>query len=436
MPPAGEGVTAAVKSRSGAAVGGRLALAGAFVAATHLLYDIEIHGLELDVGLPRTYFAITHKRDLDSIAPVPLILAHRGWSALTGDVRFAMRADSMERGFLARIVLRPRWFSRLLRPIGVGPVLHGLGIYPIHSLRIRPAEEWLREALWADGDGRVGEWLAPAFVARLAAALDDDPARLAALPVSRLLAWRYHLPLQAYIGQDIFAGKARRRAERRAVEAVKRTLAEQAEWLWQGGSIYSAPEGKFSPDGRFSPITGGFHRVLRAAPAETRVVPVAITYDYLTTGRMRMFVDLAPAIERAPSLTPRMLDAELRGAWRHAARFHATLLGAGFLAERARAGTSFTTAELAEHVGRRAHELAAAGRHVDTRLLARRGARQRARGFLAAARHHALVRASRDGRWEALPPRPMPPVPLGDVGYPLAPRAYARNELEEMLAEG
>lgn len=411
---------------------GRLALAGGFVAATHLLYDVEIHGLELDAGLPRTYFAITHKRDLDSIAPVPPILAHRGWSALAGDVRFAMRADSMERGFLARIVLRPRWFSRLLRPIGVGPVLHGLGIYPIHSLRMRPVEEWLREALWADGDGRADEWLAPAFVARLAAAVGDDPSRLAALPVSRLLGWRYHLPLQDYIGQDIFTGTARRRAERRTVEAVKRTLAEQAEWLWQGGSIYSAPEGKFSPDGRFSPITGGFHRVLRAAPAETRVVPVAITYDYLTAGRMRMFVDLAPAIEQAPSLAPRALDAVLHEAWRRAARFHGTLLGTEFVAERA--GTSFTAAELAQHLHRRARELAAAGRHVDARLLSRRRAERPARGFLASARQHASVRQTHDGRWEALPPQPMPPVPLGAVGYPLAPLAYARNELEEMLA--
>ncbi|HEX6800240.1 MAG TPA: hypothetical protein VF116_21180 [Ktedonobacterales bacterium] len=425
-----------MKSRSGAAVGGRLALAGTFVAATHLLYDIELHGLEHDAGLPRTYFAITHKRDLDSVAPVPLILAHRGWSALAGDVRFAMRADSMERGFLARMVLRPRWFSRLLRPIGVGPVLRGVGIYPIYSLRIRPAEEWLREALWADGGGTVGEWLAPAFVAHLASAVGDDPARLAEAPVARLLAWRYHLPLQDYIGQEIFAGAARRRAERRAIEAVKRTLAEQAEWLWQGGSIYSAPEGKFSPDGHFSPITGGFHRVLRAAPAETRIVPVAITYDYMTTGRTRMFIDLAPAIERAPSLAPRAFDTALRDSWRQAACFHCTLLGAEFLAERA--GATFTTDELTQDIHRRARALLAAGRHVDERLHSPRGARHRARGFLAYARRHELVRPARDrdGRWDVLPPRPMPPVPLGGVGYPLAPLAYARNELEEMLAEG
>ena len=425
-----------MKSRSGVAAGGRLALAGTFVAATHLLYDIVLHGLEHDAGLPRTYYAITHKRDLDSVAPVPLILAHRGWTALAGDVRFAMRADSMERGFLARMVLRPRWISRLLRPIGVGPILRGIGIYPVYSLRIRPAEEWLRETLWADGGGTVDEWLAPAFVSRVAAAVEDDPARLGELPVARLLTWRYHLPLQDYTGQEIFIGAARRRAERRAVEAVKRTLAEQAEWLWQGGSIYSAPEGKFSPDGRISPITGGFHRVLRAAPAETRVVPVAITYDYMTSGRMCMFVDLAPTIERAPSLPPRDFNAALCDAWRGVARFHATLLGAEFLVDHA--GSVFTTDDLAQHVQRRAHALAALGRHVDERLLSKRGARRRARGFLAYAWRKELARPMRDreGCWEALSPRAMPPVPLGGVGYRVAPLAYACNELDDLLAEG
>jgi hypothetical protein len=423
-----------VKSRNGVAASGRLALTGAFAVATHLLYDIEIHGLEHDAGLPRTYYAITHKRDLDSIAPVPPILAHRGWKALTSDVRFAMRADSMERGFLARLVLRPRWLSRLLWLISVGPVLRGLGIYPIRSLRIRPAEEWLREALEADGDGAVGEWLAPAFVAQLATAVGDDLDQLRALPISRLLTWRYHLPLQPYIGQDIFIGQARRRAERRTIEAVKRTLADQAEWLWQGGSIYSAPEGKFSPDGHFSPITGGFHRVLRAAPAETRVIPIAITYDFITTGQMRVFVDLAPAIEHAPTREPHAFNASLRNAWRQAARFSATQLGAGFVASQA--GTIFSTQDFVRAVQQRAQALAQAGRHVDARLCSPASARGHAGNFLAFARRQGIVRRARGRRWEALPPRPMPHIPLGQVGYPQAPLAYALNELEELLAEG
>ncbi|MFI5273420.1 MAG: hypothetical protein ACHQ4H_10360 [Ktedonobacterales bacterium] len=428
-----------MKSRKGVATAGRLALAVGFAAVTHLLYDIEISGIEHDSGAPRTYYAITHRRDLDSIAPVPLIVAHRGWSGLSGDLRFAMRADSLERGFLARVLPRPRWLSHVLRRLSVGPVLRSVGVFPIESLRISPAERWLRAALANDGDALASQALAPAFVARLAHVAGDDAAALARQRLSWLLRWRYHLALQAYSGPELFAGEAKRRAERRAVAAVKRTLADQAEWLWQGGSLYSAPEGKFSPDGHFSPITGGFHRVLRAAPAETRVVPLAIMYDFMTAGRLRVVVDLAPAITRAPGLPPRELDACLRRAWRDAATLTCTHLASGWLARRASAAPGsarFTARELARAVYEQAHALAATGRHVDARLLAPAGVRRRTRAYLTYAARHGYVRAVDGGQWEVLPAPPMPRVALGAAGYRIAPLPYALNELEELLADG
>src|SRR5215467_11570341 len=117
---------------------GRLALATLFVVTTRLRYAIEIHGLERSTRAPRTYFAITHKRDMDSVAPLPALLAYLGWRARVRDVHFAMRGDSFERGFLSRIVLRPRWFSWLLRPISVGPILRAVGVQPIDGLQFHP----------------------------------------------------------------------------------------------------------------------------------------------------------------------------------------------------------------------------------------------------------------------------------------------------------
>src|SRR5579871_3749660 len=119
---------------------GRLALCGAFATVPRLYYRVEAHGLELDAGKPRTFYAILHKRDADGMAPLPTILAHRGWRGLTSEVHFAMRSDAFERGFLARMVLRPRWCSFLLRPIALGPLLRGIGAHPLQDLRLRPAE--------------------------------------------------------------------------------------------------------------------------------------------------------------------------------------------------------------------------------------------------------------------------------------------------------
>lgn len=179
------------------------------------------------------------------------------------------------------------------------------------------------------------------------------------------------------------------------VATVEAQIAAGAQWLWQGGSLYGAPEGVLSPDGTLSPITAGLHRLLRASPPETRLVPIFVIYDFMTTRRPRIFVDFAPAIAQAPGLTSAELNARLRRAWPQSAHFTCTQLASGFLSQASDAGARpFTLAELAEHIERRAAELAAAGRHVDRRLL-RPGRAQTGRelsGLLRAARPGARTR--------------------------------------------
>jgi hypothetical protein len=310
-----------------------------------------------------------------------------------------------------------------------------VGVHPLRDLKLYPGEAWLREALVAEGNPAVGTMLAPAALAQLARVGGREADWLAQQPLSELLAWRYHRPLQPYVNASIFAGEARRRAERRAVTVAKVMLADQALWLWRGGSLYSAPEGGLSPDGRLSPISAGFARVLRAAPHDTRVIPVAIVYDFMSTRRMRIFVDLGPAIERAAELPRRELEARLRTGWLRAARFTCTQLASGFLAEAASGVRArFTTDELAVALESQAASLQAAGRRVDERLLVPEEARAIAGAFLAYAHRRKLVLRLGGKFWEARQPRPMPPIPRGEVGYEAAPLAYARNELEEMLA--
>src|SRR5262245_54008799 len=79
-------------------VGLRMGIAGLFVIVPPLFVDVELHGIEHDTRAPCTYFAITHKRDLDSIAPLSAIVSRGGWGRLVGRLRFAMRADSFEPG--------------------------------------------------------------------------------------------------------------------------------------------------------------------------------------------------------------------------------------------------------------------------------------------------------------------------------------------------
>jgi hypothetical protein len=414
---------------------GRFALAGLFATVPRLTVAINIHGLEHDVRAPRTFYVITHKRDLDAFAPLPGLLAHRGSAAFARDVHFAMRADGFQVGFLSRVVRRPAWFSRALRPLNVGAVLRGVGVHPLESLHLRPAETWLREALPVEGDITVGELLAAEAIQLLASGTRQSADALARAPASSLLAWRYFPLLQAETGPEIFASAARRRAELRVLATAKAQLAGCVDWLRVGGSLYSSPEGRLSPDGRLSPFRAGLTRILRAAPSDTRAQPIAIVYDYMTVGRTRMWIDLAPAIEDGALLTHTELERRLRAAWLSVARFTCTQLASSLLATRAGQGQrAITIGELEAGVAAWARELCATGRQIDPVLLTEEGVHRRVADYLTYADLHRITRQYGSSVvLVAGEPAALNVMP-GDVGYRYAPLTYAANEAREMVA--
>ena len=416
--------------------GSRVAIGVILHLCSRLICRIEIHGLEHVHGTPRAYFAISHKRDLDAMGPVFSILRARGWRALTRDVRFAIRGDAFTRGFLSRMVHHPRWLSWLLRPLSVGPIIRGIGLYPLQDLHIRPAEEWIREYLRTEGDMPAGDILCGEFIQHVAAASKTPVAVLQSLPLSRLLGWRYHVPIQTYWGYDLFTGAAHRHAEQRVIALARHSLADVASWLHAGGSLYGSPEGKLSPDGTLSKISSGFHRVLRAAPEDTGVIPIAIIYDFMTTKRPHMFVEIAPAIAMAPTFSRIELDRQLHMAWRRAMRFTCTQLASGYLMTMCRAEIrTFTLDLLVRDITARAVSLVAEGRLVDKRLLRPRQARKLAHAYLNFAERRGLVRRSSKSVWTALPLDETIVVRLGDVGFPQAPLTYAWNELQDLLSK-
>ncbi len=418
----------------------RVLVAALFATIPRLFYDVDAHGLERVVGGAHTYFAISHKRDLDSLLPLPKVLGKRGWRALAGEVHFATRVDAFTRGFLARIVTRPVWLSWLLRPLNVGPIIRVLGAHPIENLHARPLEEWIREVITEDdaAQATAGATLTPATIHALAQAAGESDAQVAASPLRRLLAWRYHSALVVQLGTEVFVEDARRRAEWRVVRAVKRQIEDLARWFWQGGSLYTAPEGQLSPEGRLSPIISGLHRLLRLAPPDTRIVPIALIYDTMTTGRPRLFIDVAAPIEQAGALPNGELDDRLRAAWLGAMRFTCTQLASGALmrlrAPDPRVTALVTLDGLAQTVHQWAQRLAERGRNVDRRLLDAAQARRMVRAYIGYAQRRGLLRRVGLRRWAIAEPLPVLHVAPNDIGYPQAPLAYAYNEFQEMLS--
>lgn len=412
----------------------RAVIAGAFWAATRLSNEIRVSGRQYDNGAVRTYLGMAHKRDLDPMALIPTLVFHHGWRRLRGELRFALRGDGFSPGYLGRIVMQPRWLSRLLRVLAIGPVLRWLGAYSAEAL-LRPGEQWIRDALQNGGDRPAGEVVAPFLLEALAQTSGESFEQVANASLSHLLSWQYHLPLQHFYGAETLIGDVRRPIQQRHVTRIKGELAELDEWLWSGGSLYSSLEGHLSPDGRFSPINAAFHRLMRAAPPDTRVVPIVLIYDFMTTQRPRIFIDFAPAIEHTPALPLGELDTAIHSAWRQCARFTCTQLASGFLRQASQEGLAVLSVDdLAKNIHVQANRLASQGRHVDVRLLSLRGARKRAKGYLAYAERHALVQ--RNGHGAYIPTTAEPPMQLRprEVGYDQAPLTYACNELEDMLA--
>jgi hypothetical protein len=412
----------------------RIIIASAFWLSIRVSTSLTIHGVEHDSGMPRTYLGMMHKRDIDPFILIPTIVFHRGWRALVRDVRFALRGDGFTRGFLARIVGHPAWLAWLLRPISVGPALRWLGTYPTDGL-LRPAEEWVHDALRTDGDVQAGTVFSPAFMQDFAQAAHLSVEQIQSLPLSRLLAWRYHAVLQSFYGSEILRDTKRRHSERQIIARIHTQLEEIVAYFWQDGSIFSAPEGQLSPDGRISSLHAGFRRMVRSAPPDLRVVPVALIYDFMTTRRQHIFVDFAPAIEYAPKLSPSELEQRMRRAWLSHAHFTCTQLASGFLLDHQRLSASiFTLSELAQAVYQQACNLTAAGRHVDPQLLRLAGATRRVRGYLAYVERRGLIQRCAPGSWKITFGELVIEVGPREVAYDDVPLLYAYNELQDLLS--
>ena len=412
----------------------RAIIAGAFWIASRIFHKVEVHGVEHDAVAPRTYYGMLHKRDLDPIIIVPTVVFHRGWRGLAGDLHFALRSDGFSPGYLGRLVMRPRLLSRALRLLSIGPILRWLGAHPVQDL-FRPAEEWVREALLLGNESCVGDVFTSDFIEEVAIVTGEQQEQIASYHLSQLLDWRYQHALQQYYSSEILALSIRRHLKRRMIARIKNSITELNTWISRGGSLYGSPEGHLSPDGKVSPINSGLHRILHHTPSDTRLVPISIMYDFMTIGRLRIFVDFAPTIENVSNLPSDELDTRLRLAWLRSARITSTQLASGFLVNAEREGlSSFTLDDVVVNLHYHAIKLVKAGRNVDRYLLKKNQARNRAKDFLVYAERHGLIRRIGGCTWElTLNETPINVRPR-EVGYDQSPLVYAWNELQEILS--
>jgi hypothetical protein len=164
--------------------------------------------------------------------------------------------------------------------------------------------------------------------------------------------------------------RLRREARARIAPSLRAAVATQlrdlASLLDAGHCVCIAPEGKTSEDGRFGRVRAGTWQIRRLAARAHPVRPVALSYDALRPGRLRVIVHGGAPLAHVAS-SARGFAAQLRRSLVALRIVTPSHLLARYLV----AGPSvFTTAELAEWMRAARSAIGAAGLTADRMLAA------------------------------------------------------------------
>ena len=139
--------------------------------------------------------------------------------------------------------------------------------------------------------------------------------------------------------------------------------------LDEGGTCLLAPEGNLWPDGRFWPVKSGLHRLISMTKADARILPVNITYDFMTQGRMPIYVTLGEEILGARELPRVKLETLIQRRLVGLGPVTMGQLGSDYILETLHSGKErFQKQELAEHLVSRMAQLKRAGLRLEDSL--------------------------------------------------------------------
>lgn len=356
--------------------------AALFDVGIRRIYSISIEGLEHFSGSPSTLVVSNHRRDSDGpiIASV-LFQRHRLHSQ---GVRpdFIAREDLFRRGFLGEYL--EHWPSPVrfcLAGINLGPLLTFMDAHPMRRVPERSLREVLEEVLELFGNLPLDEVLRPTCLVQFKRMAGDHKHPLR---VKDVLSRRYrHLLLQRRGLYRLTLNRFRTLVpyERSVIESQLQALTHR---INEGATLLLEPEGVVSVDGRFARLRGALHALLNRPQSTPRVLPVGITYDAMSEGRERIFVNIGPELTGLRGLTRRVSDARVSDAIRAQLTVTCSQIASQLLLE---AGNndrcSVTDHDLESYVSHQATWYASHGYHVDRRLLTVEGRKARLSGYVA-----------------------------------------------------
>ncbi len=330
-----------------------------FDVVVRRLFRVE-HDLPPEFVLPPgTLVVSNHLRDSDAPILGSLLYRRVGLRMHGRLVFFVMREDLFERGGLANLLYAcPQPIMYLLRRLPLRWFFALVRTLPMRRLREFTWHDTLRE-LVRSGQGELSP--AAVFNARglreLHTCLGTVPARVDAIDP-----WRLGRMRVACWGLRRLALPALRQLAPGFRAVVARQLQDLARRLDDGSSVYLAPEGHISMDGRFGRIRAGTWQLGRMCGAPLRCLPLAISYDPLGPGHARAIVRVGTMLTELDVADSRALAHAVRRAIIARRVVTPSHLLARFLAVHTGA---FATAELVAWLDRAKAATRAAGVELD-----------------------------------------------------------------------
>ncbi|HEX6778340.1 MAG TPA: hypothetical protein VF099_09080 [Ktedonobacterales bacterium] len=376
---------------------------------------VECYGMAEHYGspAPATLVLGAHKRDWDPIMFAAYGYYHRGWLAPDGRrIAFAGRSDVWETGFLATVIgykKWPLWMQWLLDHVSFAPIANLMRGYPILRIPEYTLREYLRSVLKDEGDLPLSDVLSEEVLHSVARVEERLRRRRKVSPlaeqrpqrVSDILGWEYRLITSRRIHASYLAPGRYERLREQLRALVDQQLETLARAMDGGDTLWFAPEGAVTLDGKIMRLRGGLQTLLLRTRPDARILPSTVTYDFMTDQRrMIAYLAVGPELEGLRDLDRSDLSQRVSTALARQISVTMSQLGSTrLLAHLAEQRPRFQPEQELPILAAEVRRLAGLGAWVQRDLLSRRGLRRRLRAFLAYAVKQGMLFPQEDGSY-------------------------------------
>lgn len=348
---------------------------------SHTCYEVEAHGTENFKYEPSTIIACAHKRDIDIPVVIPCLYFLKRPSRLKSlrNLYFPARDDLYERGFLMLYFPVLDRFRFILRRISVDWNFRAVQACPVKLPDEQTANQLLNETIRLEGDRLLREALTEEWLKRL---MGETPANCE-LHLSDAVRLAPLATLSQYATPRMFKEPLASRIRERHHRTIMGQLRVLTRILDKGGSIFIAPEGRVTPDGRFGKMRAAFTRIVQQAHSDVKMLPVNLTYDFMDTEKPKVIVNIGQEVSSLNYYNKSELAELVKQKVASLSTVTMSGLGSRWLVEAGEEGCEWVRfSQLRDKLWQELGQLRKSNVPLDSRLLTRQGFEERLERFV------------------------------------------------------